>query len=97
VITGTVVAIVSGILLIVVLGLDGFTAAVYSVGGKDIKDPTAEAQALREQYAGAKTASIVGLVVGLVVLAAGAVLVYFTRGQETDDDEDLGYDDLAGE
>ena len=97
-IVGLVVVVVSGLLLAVVLGLDAFTATVYSVGGKSITDPTAEAAALRDQYAGAKAAAITGLVVGGIALAAAAVAVYLTRGRDTDDDgTGLSFEELTGD
>ena len=97
-IVGIVVVVVSGLLLAVVLGLDAFTATVYSVGGKSIADPTPEAAALRDQYAGAKAAGIVGLVLGGIALAGAAVAVYMTRGRDADDDGNgLSFDELAGE
>lgn len=95
---GIVVAVVSAVLLLVVLGLDAFTATVYSVGGKSIDDPTAEAAALRDQYLGAKIASIVGLIVGGVCLVGSLLVMYFTRSRSNGDDgDDLSFDELAGE
>ena len=97
-VVGLVVAVVSGLLLAVVLGLDAFTAAVYSVGGKSISDPTPEAAALRDQYAGAKVAAIVGLVLGGIALVGASVAMYVTRGRDADDDGGgLSFDELAGE
>lgn len=97
-IVGIVFAVVSGILLAVVLGLDAFTAAVYSVGGKSIDDPTPEAQALRDQYVGTKIAAIIGLVVGGVLLVGSLVIMYVNRGRSRGDDgDDLSFDELAGE
>ena len=97
-VVGLVVAVVSGLLLAVVLGLDAFTAAVYSVGGKSISDPTPEAAALRDQYAGAKVAAVVGLVLGGIALVGASVAMYVTRGRDADDDGGgLSFDELAGE
>jgi hypothetical protein len=97
-ILGIVVAVVSAVLLLLVLGLDGFTATVYSVGGKSIDDATPEAAALRDQYLGAKIAAIVGLVVGGVFLIGSLVVMYLNRGQSRGDDgDDLSFDELAGE
>jgi preprotein translocase subunit SecG len=95
---GIVVAVVSAVLLLVVLGLDAFTATVYSVGGKSIDDPTAEAAALRDQYLGAKIASIVGLIVGGVFLVGSLLVMYFNRSRSNGDEgDDLSFDELAGE
>ncbi|WP_077489932.1 hypothetical protein [Sinomonas mesophila] len=97
-VVGLVIVVISGLLLAVVLGLDAFTATVYSVGGKSISDPTPEAAALRDQYAGAKVAAIVGLVLGGVALVGAAVAMYATRGQDAEDDGGgLSFDELAGE
>lgn len=97
-IVGIVIVVVSGLLLAVVLGLDAFTAAVYSVGGKSIGDPTPEAAALRDQYAGAKVGAIIGLVLGGIALIGAGVAVYATRRRETDDDDGgLSFDELRGE
>ncbi|WP_433874457.1 hypothetical protein [Sinomonas atrocyanea] len=97
-IAGIAVALVAAVLLAVVLGLDAFNAAVYSMGGdKNINDATAEAQALRDQYAGVKAASIVGVIVGLVLLIGSLVVLYLSRPENGDDGEDLSFDELAGE
>ncbi|MGN6404893.1 hypothetical protein [Sinomonas sp.] len=96
-ILGIVVAVVSAVLLLVVLGLDAFTATVYSVGGKSIDDSTPEAQALRDQYLGGKIAAIVGLVVGGVFLVGSLLVMYFNRSRGGDDGDDLSFDELAGE
>lgn len=97
-IVGIVLAAVSAVLLFVVLGLDAFTATVYSVGGKNINDPTAEAQALRDQYLGAKIAAIVGLVIGGVFLVGSLIVMYVNRARSNGDDgDDLSFDELAGE
>ncbi|GAB4099984.1 hypothetical protein GCM10028789_21480 [Sinomonas halotolerans] len=96
-IVGIVLASISAVLLAVVLGLDAFTAGVYSMGGKDISDPTEEAAALRDQYAGAKAAAIVGLVLGGLAVVGSVVALYLTRGRVADDDEGgLSFDELAG-
>ena len=97
-IVGVVVVVVAGLLFAVVLGLDAFTATVYSVGGKSISDPTPEAAALRDQYAGAKVAAIIGLVLGAIAVVGGAVAMYATRGRDADDDGGgLSFDELTGE
>ena len=97
-IAGIVLAVVCGILLAVVLGLDAFTAAVYSVGGKSIDDPTPEAAALRDQYLGAKIAAIIGLAVGGVFLVGSLVVMYFNRTRSSGEDgDDLSFDELTGD
>ncbi|WP_422933828.1 hypothetical protein [Sinomonas sp. P47F7] len=96
-IVGIVLAVVCAILLAVVLGLEAFTSAVYSVGGKSIDDPTPEAAALRDQYLGAKIAAIVGLVVGGVFLIGPLVVMYLNRGRSGEDGDGLSFDELAGE
>jgi hypothetical protein len=97
-IAGIVITVVAAVLLVVVMGLDAFNATVYSVGGKNISDATAEAQSLRDQFLGAKIGAIIGLVVGGVALIASIAVMYATRGLDTDDEgDDLGYDELAGE
>ncbi|WP_460990712.1 hypothetical protein [Sinomonas soli] len=97
-IAGIVITVVAAVLLVVVMGLDAFNATVYSVGGKNISDATPEAQSLRDQFLGAKIGSIIGLVVGGVALVASIAVMYATRGLDADEeDDDLGYDELAGE
>ncbi|MCH6469428.1 hypothetical protein [Sinomonas terrae] len=97
-ILGIVLAAVSAILLFIVLGLDAFTATVYSVGGKSINDATPEAEALRDQYLGAKIAAIVGLVIGGILLIGSLIVMYVNRGRSNGDDgDDLSFEDLAGE
>ncbi|KHL05001.1 hypothetical protein [Sinomonas humi] len=96
-ILGIVLAAVSAVLLFIVLGLDAFTATVYSVGGKSINDPTPEAEALRDQYLGAKIAAIVGLVIGGVLLVGSLVVMYLNRSRNGDDGDDLSFEELAGE
>lgn len=97
-ILGIVLAAVSAVLLFIVLGLDAFTATVYSVGGKSINDPTPEAEALRDQYLGARIAAITGLVIGGVLLIGSLVVMYLNRGRQNGDDgDDLSFEELAGE
>ena len=97
-ILGIVLATVSAVLLFIVIGLDAFTATVYSVGGKSINDATPEAEALRDQYLGARIAAIVGLVIGGVLLIGSLVVMYLNRSRQNGDDgDDLSFDELAGE
>ncbi|MDQ4501941.1 hypothetical protein [Sinomonas sp. ASV322] len=98
-IVGIVLVALCAVLLIVVIGLDAFTATVYSVGGKSINDQTPEAQALRDQYLGAKIFAIVGLVVGGLALVGSVAVMYLHRGRGkgNDDGDDLSFDELAGE
>ncbi|MEA5453355.1 hypothetical protein SPF06_01345 [Sinomonas sp. JGH33] len=98
-IAGIVLVVLAAVLLVVVIGLDAFTATVYSVGGKSINDQTAEAQALRDQYLGSKILAIIGLVIGGLALVGSLVVMYLHRGRGNgnDDGDDLSFDELAGE
>ena len=74
---------------------------MYSVGGKNVQDATDEARAIRDSYAAARLGGIIVLIAGILLAAAGAVLVYRHRndeGQDTDEDdgEDVDFEDLAG-
>ena len=100
-IAGAVIAVVCIALLVIIFFLDSFNATVYSVGGKNVQDATDEARAIRDSYAAARLGGIIFLVTGLLLAAAGAVLVYRHRnddGQDTDEDDgqDVDFEDLAG-
>ncbi len=100
-IAGSVVAVVCVALLVIIFFLDAFNATVYSVGGKDVKDPTDEARAIRDTYAAARVGGIVFLVLGALTALAGGVVLYRGRSKlaridEDDDGQDWNYDDLAG-
>lgn len=99
-IAGAVIAVVSVALLVIIFFLDSFNATVYSVGGKNVQDATDEARAIRETYTAARLGGIIFLISGILLAAAGAVLMFRHRndeGQNTDEDdgEDVDFDDLA--
>lgn len=101
-IAGAVIAVVCVALLVIIFFLDSFNATVYSVGGKNVQDATDEARAIRDTYAAARLGGIIFLVTGILLAAAGAVLVYRHRndeGQDTDEDDgqDVDFEDLAGQ
>ncbi|MET3809558.1 hypothetical protein [Arthrobacter sp. UYEF3] len=100
-IAGSVLAIVCVALLVIIFFLDSFNATVYSVGGKDVKDATDEARAIRDTYAGARLGGIVFLVLGAAAALAGGFVMYRERNasdrdEEDDDGLDWDYEDLAG-
>ena len=100
-VAGAVIAVVCIALLVIIFFLDSFNATVYSVGGKNVQDATDEARAIRDSYAAARLGGIIFLVTGVLLAAAGAVLVYRHRndeGQDTDEDDgqDVDFEDLAG-
>ena len=100
-IAGSVIAIVCVALLVIIFFLDSFNATIYSVGGKDVQDATEEAASIRETYAGARIGGIIGLVTGLVLAAAGGLVLYRHRNEPGRDDEangeDVDFEDLAGQ
>lgn len=101
-IAGAVIAVVSVALLVIIFFLDSFNATVYSVGGKNVQDATDEARAILDTYTAARLGGIIFLIAGILLAAAGAVLMYRHRndeGQDTDEDdgEDVDFDDLAGQ
>lgn len=99
-VAGAVIAVVCVALLVIIFFLDSFNATVYSVGGKNVQDATDEARAIRETYTAARLGGIIFLISGILLAAAGAVLMFRHRndeGQNTDEDdgEDVDFDDLA--
>ena len=101
-IAGAVIAVVCIALLVIIFFLDSFNATVYSVGGKNVQDATDEARAIRDTYAAARLGGIIFLITGVLLAAAGAVLMYLHRndeGQDTDEDDgqDVDFEDLAGQ
>lgn len=99
-IAGAVAAVVCIVLLVIIFLLDSFNATVYSVGGKDISDATDEAHQIRDLYSGARLGGVVFLIVSALTAAAAAVVLFLQRknapATDSDDEEDLGFDDLAG-
>jgi ABC-type Fe3+ transport system permease subunit len=101
-IAGCVIAVVCVALLVIIFFLDSFNATIYSVGGKDVKDATDEALAIRETYAAARLGGIIFLVIGVVLAAAGGLVLYRHRNEPGRDDEDengedVDFEDLAGQ
>ena len=99
-VAGAVIAVVCAALLVIIFFLDSFNATVYSVGGKDVTDATDEAKAIRDSYAAARIGGIIFLITGIVLAAAGGLLVYRHRNEPGSGDEDNGEDvdfaDLGG-
>jgi ABC-type Fe3+ transport system permease subunit len=99
-VAGAVIAVVCAALLVIIFFLDSFNATVYSVGGKDVTDATDEAKSIRESYAAARVGGIVFLVTGIVLAAAGGLVLYRHRNEPGPDDEDNGedvdFEDLGG-
>lgn len=101
-VAGAVIAVVCVALLVIIFFLDSFNATVYSVGGKNVQDATEEARAIRDTYTAARLGGIIFLIAGILLAAAGAVLMYRHRndeGQDTDEDdgENVDFEDLAGQ
>ncbi|MEC5180084.1 hypothetical protein [Arthrobacter sp. CG_A4] len=99
-IAGSVIAVVCVALLVIIFFLDTFNATVYSVGGQDVTDATDEARNIRETYAAARVGGIVFLGAGVLLAAAGAVVVYRHRNERSpdageEDGEDVDFDDLG--
>ncbi|WP_307856984.1 hypothetical protein [Pseudarthrobacter albicanus] len=100
-IAGSVIAIVCVALLVIIFFLDSFNATIYSVGGKDVRDATEEARSIRDTYAAARLGGIMGLAIGVVLAAAGGLMLYRHRNEPARDDEangeDVDFEDLAGQ
>jgi hypothetical protein len=101
-VTGLVIAVVCGALLVIIFFLDSFNATVYSVGGKNVQDATDEARSIRESYAAARIGGTIFLLAGLVLAAAGGFLLYRDRNapgrnDAGDDGEDVDFEDLGGQ
>ena len=96
-IIGAVVAVVAIALLVIIFFLDTFNATVYSVGGNNIQDDTAEARDIRGLYTGARAGGIAILVASLVVVLGAAAVLYRSRTRDTGSDggEDVDFDDLG--
>ena len=98
-IAGISVAIISLALLVIIFFLDSFNATVYSVGGKDIRDATQEAGEIRDLYTTARIGGIVFLIASAATAAVAGVILFRDRnsaGNQSDNGEDVGFDDLAG-
>ena len=99
-IAGSAIAVVCLALLVIIFFLDSFNATVYSVGGKNIQDATDEARQIRESYAAVRTGGLVFLIASVVTALAAAVVLYRNRNvtgdDETDDGDDVDFEDLAG-
>jgi ABC-type Fe3+ transport system permease subunit len=101
-IAGIAIAIVCVALLVIIFFLDSFNATVYSVGGNDIKDATDEAASIRNAYAAARLGGIIFLVAGVILAAAGGLVMYRHRNEAGRDrggadGEDVDFEDLAGQ
>jgi ABC-type Fe3+ transport system permease subunit len=105
-IAGSLVAVVCVALLVIIFALDSFNATIYSVGGKDVRDDTEEARAIRDSYSAARLGGIIFLIAGAGLAAAAALLLYRGRNDPgrndpgrnngTEDGEDVEFDELAG-
>ncbi|KIS26577.1 hypothetical protein TV39_14950 [Arthrobacter sp. SPG23] len=99
-IAGAAVAVVCLALLVIIFFLDSFNATVYSVGGKNIQDATDEAREIRESYTAVRTGGLVFLIISAATALAAAVVLYrnrnVTNDDETDDGDDVDFEDLAG-
>lgn len=99
-IAGAAIAVVCLALLVIIFFLDSFNATVYSVGGKNIQDDTDEARQIRESYAAVRAGGLVFLVASVAAALAAAVVLYrnrnVTNDDDTDDGDDVDFEDLAG-
>ncbi|CAN7438633.1 hypothetical protein LJR078_002928 [Arthrobacter sp. LjRoot78] len=99
-IAGAAIAVVCLALLVIIFFLDSFNATVYSVGGKNIQDDTDEARQIRESYAAVRAGGLVFLVASVATALAAAVVLYrnrnVTNDDDTDDGDDVDFEDLAG-
>ncbi|MEV7131460.1 hypothetical protein AB0N24_01085 [Arthrobacter sp. NPDC093128] len=99
-IAGSAIAVLCLALLVIIFILDSFNATVYSVGGKNIQDATDEARQIRESYTAVRTGGLVFLIASVVTALAAAVVLYrnrnVTEDDDTDDGDDVDFEDLAG-
>ncbi|WP_104172402.1 hypothetical protein [Arthrobacter sp. Y81] len=99
-IAGSAIAVVCLALLVIIFVLDSFNATVYSVGGKNIQDATDEARQIRESYTAVRAGGLVVLIASVVTALAAAVVLYRNRNitgdDDTDDGDDVDFEDLAG-
>ena len=97
-IAAAAVVIVSLALLVIIFALDSFNATVYSVGGKNINDPSDEARDIRELYSAVRVGGVVVLIASAATAVAAAIVLFRSRNSlqnREDNGENLGFDDLA--
>jgi len=97
-IAAAAVAVISLALLVIIFALDSFNATVYSVGGKNINDPSDEARDIRELYSAVRVGGIVVLIASAATAIAAAIVLFRSRNSQQnreDNGENLGFDDLA--
>ncbi|MGX9900266.1 hypothetical protein ACW0JT_10760 [Arthrobacter sp. SA17] len=97
-IAAAAVVIISLALLVIIFALDSFNATVYSVGGKNINDPSDEARDIRELYSAVRVGSVVVLIASAATAIAAAIVLFRSRNSpqnREDNGENLGFDDLA--
>lgn len=99
-IVGAAIAVVCVALLVIIFFLDSLNAAVYSVDDNNIGDATDEARDIRELYSPVRIGGIVCLVVAVLAVAASSIVLYRNRklqaDEDSDDGEDVDFEDLAG-
>jgi formate hydrogenlyase subunit 3/multisubunit Na+/H+ antiporter MnhD subunit len=92
------VIVISLALLVIIFALDSFNATVYSVGGKNINDPSDEARDIRELYSAVRIGGVVVLIASAATAVAAAIVLFRSRNSQQnreDNGENLGFDDLA--
>jgi formate hydrogenlyase subunit 3/multisubunit Na+/H+ antiporter MnhD subunit len=97
-IAAAAVAVISLALLVIIFALDSFNATVYSVGGKNINDPSDEARDIRELYSAVRVGGVVVLIASAATAIAAAIVLFRSRNSQQnreDNAENLGFDDLA--
>lgn len=97
-IAAAAVAVISLALLVIIFALDSFNATVYSVGGKNINDPSDEARDIRELYSAVRVGGVVVLIASAATAIAAAIVLFRSRNSQQnseDNGENLGFDDLA--
>lgn len=97
-IAAAAVVVISLALLVIIFALDSFNATVYSVGGKNINDPSDEARDIRELYSAVRVGGVVVLIASAATAVAAAIVLFRSRNSpqnREDTGENLGFDDLA--
>lgn len=97
-IAAAAVVVISLALLVIIFALDSFNATVYSVGGKNINDPSDEARDIRELYSAVRVGGVVVLIASAATAIAAAIVLFRSRNSQQnreDNGENLGFDDLA--